>query len=282
MPKPKTRVVVNYENADRLLFSIRENGDKSLTVVRKTPMNHEDPTEGNIVIAHDKFSIHVSPESPGTTITRKVLLANGRTISSAQFINDSKSSLFCLMYSALSPELGGTRYVAKPRPRDATVRVGAFHRHDMATLIYHIVVCDLEQTIPSTPGHSIATIPFTRWKVGVLSCFLNLPATPFGREATPTTRPPKVDGVDDPQYAGLLESHGRDSMPADELKDVLLETNYRMSALLVKKLCDAIPEDKDRCHKLMNHRLYFHPDVRSLFAERLGAAPGQRAFIPGL
>jgi hypothetical protein len=284
MPKPKTRVVVNYENADRALFSVRENGDQSLTVIIKESTNYEDPKDGDIQIKRHKFSIHVSPSSPGTTISRALLLANGRTNTSAQFIKDSKESLFCLIFGTLSPDLGLDRYLAQPRARDRVIRIGTFHKSDLATLIYHIVVCDHQNALPFVPGHTLTVATFSKWKIGIFSTFLNLPCTGFGRFYSPATRPPKTDGVFDPDYPEhLLQSHGADSLPASDLKDLLLEMNNQLSARLMLKFCDALPDSqKEQRDLMMNHQFWFHPTVQSLFAARLGAAPGQIALAPSI
>lgn len=98
----------------------------------------------------------------------------------------------------------------------------------------------------------------------------------------PATRPSKTDGVDDPDFPEhFANSHGADSLPAESLKDLLLEQNNQMSAQLMIKFCNALPDDQQEQRDLMmNHQFWFHPNVDSLFAARLGVPPGQSLFIP--
>jgi hypothetical protein len=268
MAKPKTRVVANYENADRSLFSIRENGDQSLTVIFQHSLNDE-RTDGDTPIRHHKLSIHISPKSQGTTLLRTLLLADGRSVTSSQFIKDSKDSLFCIAFGRLCPQLNAEHYSSKPRARDSVVRIGTFHESDRATLIYHIVVSDHLQMMPFVAGHSIQVIEFAKWKIGIYSCYFNLPASPFGRDNILATRPQKVDGSIDPEFPqGLMESDGADSLTIEQLRLMLIRAVKilaRNQLLKIRSL--VVPELHDA---ISNHVPSFHPTVQSLLAERLG------------
>jgi hypothetical protein len=188
-----------------------------------------------------------------------------------------------LVYSNLCSDLGLDRYLAQPRARDQVLRTGTFHRSDYATLIYHIVVCDHKHILPFVQGHSLAVATFAKWRIAVYSTYLNVPATQFGRFCFPATRPPQTDGVLDPSYPEqLLNSHGTDSLPPDKLLDILLETDNLLAAQLMDRLYTTTPEDKrgewDDLTK--GHIFRFHPNIDSLFAERLGVPPGHTALGP--
>lgn len=202
-------------------------------------------------------------------------MADGRRITSAQFIKDSKESLFCVVYSILLPDLGESHYLSKPRARDPIARIGRFGRADMATLIYHIVVANHEVTMPFVPGHSIKVLEFTKWKIGVYSTYVNFPADLLGRFNVPTTRPSATNGVPNPGFpAEFGLSDGTDSLPAGKLSETLRYIDNLLSATTMLKRCSILPENQRS--PLMQHQFNFHPTVDSLFAERLGIPQGQR------
>jgi hypothetical protein len=278
----KIRVVVNYEGIDRALFSIRENrNNHDLTVVLHCARNYEDVGARNDVqVRRHKLSVHGSPDSQGTTITREFVLADERRLTSAQFIKNSKISLFCIVYSMLMPELSADHYRSKPRARDPVVRIGKFSRSDFATLIYHIVVARHGDLLPFVLGHACKPIEFKKWKIGVYSTFMDLPATPYGRFCAAATRAPKTDGVPDQGYPEeFLSSDGAESLPSDKLLEALMELDNQLSARTVLKLC-TLPttSDPDKT-ALMQHQFNFHPTTASLAAERIGVPRGQPAIF---
>lgn len=275
----KTRVVVNYKGIDCALFSIRENRNShDLTLALQCARNYEDVGAGrDVQVERHKLSVHVSPDSPGTTITREFILADKRRLTSAQFIKDSKESLFCVVYSMLMPDLSDGHYRSRPRARDPVVRIGKFLPTDSTTLIYHIVVARHGDLMPFVPGHSCKTIDFKVWKIGVYSTFLDLPATVFGRYLAPATRTPKTDGMPDEGYPPeFLSSEGADSLPTNKLPELLLELNNQMSAGVVVKICSLLTSESDKKY-LMNHQFHFHPSTTSLAAQRIGVPQGERA-----
>ncbi|WP_426406898.1 hypothetical protein [Bradyrhizobium ganzhouense] len=277
--EPKNRVVVGYEGIDRALFSVRQNRNSGdLTVLMQNSRNFEDEAAGskNIQILRHKLSIHGSPNSSGTTITREFCLADGRRITSAQFIRESKVSLFCLVYSMLLPDLGETHYLSKPRARDPIARIGQFSRADMATLIYHMVVANHDVLMPFVPGYSIKVLDFIKWKIGIYSTYVNFPADMFGHFNVPLTRPSETNGVPNPGFPEeFADSQGAESLPADKLGETLLAINNRLSAKTMIKRCSLLPASQRG--PLMQHQFMFHPNVNSLLGERLGLKQGERA-----
>ncbi|MET3911101.1 hypothetical protein ABID59_005463 [Bradyrhizobium sp. S3.3.6] len=276
--EPKTRVVVGYEGVDRALFSVRQNRNSGdLTILMQNARNFEDEEAGskNIEIRRHKLSIHGSPNSAGTTITREFCLADGRRITSAQFIKDSKESLFCLVYSMLLPDLGEAHYLSKPRARDSLARIGQFNRADMASLIYHIVVANHDVLMPFVLGHSILVLDFDRWKIGIYSTYVNFPADVFGHFNVPLTRPSATNGVPNSGFpAEFASSDGGESLPGDQLSGTLKYVDNLLSAKTMIKRCSLLLESQRA--PLMQHQFNFHPTVDSLFAERLGVPQGQR------
>lgn len=271
----KTRVVVGYEGVNRALFSVKENrNNKDLTVVFFNARNFEDEKAGlNVGINLHKLSIHGSPNSSGTTISRELILADGRRLTSSQFIKDSKDSLFTYVFGALMPELADDRYKSKPRAKDTVVRVGKFKRTDYATFVYHIVVANHGALVPYVHGHSCSEIDFERWKLAVYATYVNMPSSVIGRLVIPSTRTPKTDGVPDEVYPSeFLDSEGADSLEADKLSELLSQFDNEMSGLAVKGLAKFMKVDDPRT--LMPDQFWFHPTVDSLAAQRRGLPPG--------
>lgn len=274
MPKPKTRVSVRYDGKDRGLFSVRENGDQSLTIIFQTALNSEDEKTGTDVrIIQHKISVHVSPSSPGTTLLRTVNLAGGRTLSKAQYIKDSKTSLFCVAHSLLCPQLSADHYLLKARARDVVVRIGAFGASDSTSLIYHVVVADHAHPMPPLAGHSLSVLHFSRWNIGVYSTYLNIPSGPFGHAMHMTTSPPRENGVIDPEYTADMygAGGGTDSIALDQLAEYLLQTNNLLAFGLCRKIYPLLP-DAEKAN-FLERQYMFHPNVNSLFAERMGIPP---------
>ena len=95
----------------------------------------------------ERYSVHVSPDSPGTTIKRTARLETGRVMTTAMFVKDSKTELFAPLFARRCPDMKNPHYDSKPRPRDTIISTGEFDPAKGA-LTYVLFVAHAGRSLP--------------------------------------------------------------------------------------------------------------------------------------
>jgi len=261
--KPKTRFVVEFDGALRELLSVRELPDRSLVVLSRFEQWAVDLESGEETLREsERYSVHMSPQSTGTTLKRTVTLADGRAITSVYFVKDSKNSLLSHLYTKACPILSN-RYDLRIREKDALVKIGAFSRGDFTTFIFTVLVGDATRTFPNLRDHSLVTFAFGHFEIAIYSSYLNLPATDNSVTITGATAPKRVNGI----ATGVRTSDGKPSIDPTDLPSLVLDSQQLCAANLVVRMVEMLPADLGKL--LLDVPLWFYPDTTALAQGRL-------------
>jgi hypothetical protein len=177
----KTRVAVQTEHGLRELFSVREHKSKGdLYLITRCGTNHEDEIKGDISLIGERFTVHPSDESSGTTIKRTAPLADGRHLTTAAFVEGPKDQLFVPLWAQYAPKLDLQRYECTPRSKD-TVHVLADYNETGSTLLYFVFATSKTRVAPNYPDNAgqKLTIEFRCFNIVVYFAFINLGAMPW-------------------------------------------------------------------------------------------------------
>lgn len=187
----KTRFVVEMAGEQVELFAVQERNDGSLLLLPHRACRYTDPALG--LIKEEHLSVHLSPQSAGTTMKRTCTLKNGRQMTYSSFVSDSKTALLWPLFSATAPLF--TRGNLRRGSRDRIVTITRFH-HRSATLFYTVFVssCGFEHPPWRSPVNLIR-VSFEKFEIGVFYSFIQLPSLNTEEIQVPATSPRQVDGV---------------------------------------------------------------------------------------
>jgi len=220
----KTRFVVEMAGEQVELFSVQERADSSLIVFPHRACQYTDPALG--LIREEHLSVHLSANSPGTTIKRTCTLQNGRVMTYSSFVSDSKAALLWPLYSARAPRF--TKSNLRKRARDRIVTITRFH-HRSATLVYSIFVSSRGfEHSPALSSVNLLTGAFTRFEIGVFYSFMPLPSLPSEDIQVPATSPRQVDGV----VADRGKPQGQRSFELNEVEPFVTRTFVSLGELM--------------------------------------------------
>ncbi|MBR1157025.1 hypothetical protein [Bradyrhizobium sp. JYMT SZCCT0428] len=191
--KPKTRILVETQDGRRELFSIIErNGD--LGIFLRHAINHEDHIRGDVPIVTEKFSVHRSLHSAGTTIKRETRVSDGTLpITSASFITDSKTHFLFPIFGQYAPKLSPDRYSPVLRAKDQILNLTELNELT-STLVYSVFASTTDRVpppYPDTVGSSLS-IEFSTFRITIYFAFINLGAISAHDLAFVATSPEQV------------------------------------------------------------------------------------------
>lgn len=245
--KGKTRVVAQVDWRKRELFSVEERASGDLTIITRHEALHE--RNGNrddlVWIIADRFSVHRSPMSTldATTITHTRKTSDGRTLSSAALIKDSRSSLLWPAYAIRTADLRNARYDFDTSERDRTIVLTEYHP-ELATLAFVVWICNIDRSFADwSECQSKATeVCFTHFKIVIFHTFFHAPTLDISDRALISTAPRRADGI--PMTAGLPEpgqSYSSDQVPA-----VLMELYKGMVDRFVDRISTTLDPNDPR------------------------------------
>ncbi len=261
--QPKTRIIVSYEGKDRELFSVQELASGDLIIVARHEENFEDVRTGErSKMALERMTVHYSPESDGTTFMRHVILESGEKRTGSAFIRNSKNRLFAQLWSKLCPELND-RHVRRPRPRDTACCIGEFHRRDMTTLIYTVMISDSGTRAPDNCNNTLTSIPFSRFNVSIYSSYLNIPANTYCANVMRTSSAEWIGG----KPISTERNNGLAVVREDQLPAFLLDCQNRLTATVKQRRARTAPPDI--AEAIARYPTWFHPTPSDLALGRL-------------
>lgn len=239
----KTRFVVDMAGELVEFFSVQERADGSLIVFPHRACQYTDPALG--LIKEEHLSVHLSPNSPGTTIKRTCALQNGRVMTYSSFVSDSKAALLWPLYSATTPRFAKGNL--RKRAKDRIVTITRFN-HRSATLVYSIFVSSRGfDHSPAFSAVNLVTAAFARFEIGVFYSFMPLPSLPSEDIQVPGTSPRQVDGV----VADRGTPQGQRSFELTELEPFVTRTFVSLGELMH--------------FRLLQFRIELTPDILNMF-----------------
>lgn len=238
----------------KTLFSVAERGDKSLIIalrgfdnigkqgrlrdaLRYSPDNFQRPLRSRI-------SIHNSDRSSGLLVKLTHEFPKNSRREHPCFIKNAKHFLCHPLYASLSSDFIANRY-DPPRTKHLVHQLGASQNADAITFCYCIVAFDHKTEIPTYENISVTVQNFTRYRVAVYHCFVDLAPNHEGISIFPAT---EIGGVGD---------GGINSLDHLQLHKTIVEIFHTMLFLRLRSelsRCD----DSERFHTLManNGELY--------------------------
>ena len=171
----KTRFVIQAEGQLSELFSVRERTNGDLVVLgKKSNQIGSGIADKYWAVEELRMSIHVSPNSPGTTIVQHVRLANSYSRIYA-FVTPRDRQLTWLLFAALCQDLSAAHYETQSRQSDATVSLGAY-RPRFSALIYFVVLTSAGGIISPPHGFNVITSKFRVFDLHVIWAYLPAPS----------------------------------------------------------------------------------------------------------
>lgn len=230
MKKSKVRFGVSADWKPREIFSVREGGDKGLTIVRRTPRSlREGGTDFTFKEQH--LSIHNSERSvpKGTTITQKSRY-HGRTRSRAAFVENTSDYLFSPVYSATTGYMLPGTNLLTPRVKDIAVVFPHGFTQNATTIIYSVYVTLKGFRIPVLRQTSGVYRDFALYRLYVLYNFIPLPTPEVGISTFYRTSPQITDDVSE---GDPLDRAPRTSLRDDEFPSFHFTTVQRLANAVV-------------------------------------------------
>ncbi len=205
----KIRLTIEVNEVDRELFSVveRKSGDVMIFVKAAVDVSPGEGAEFQEV-KEQRFSVHVSPKSPGHTVKQTLRTARGQITTSALVMPRSLTarsaggiilkpkSQFCWpIFMVRPPSLENERYLSKPKPADRRISIGSFSPK-LANLVYMVIVTSPDiLDIPITRDRTnLQTLPFSRFNVHVMHGFSIAPTVGVGDFVTFATSQQRADG----------------------------------------------------------------------------------------
>jgi len=202
----KVRVTVNVAGAERGLLSILERESSGDLIIGFAFGGKFIYGANNSDILHEKYSIHVSPNSAEfTTLKYTLSLSNGDKTTTCALTDAVKmNSGFYGVFTAKSSDLADDRYLIPANDKAERIIIPSFPLN--FALLYSVLVGNCDALFGPHPGLSIADVKFTNFKIVILAQYIALPAHRLGNKLHSLTYPPSL--ADDP----ILQSQFREVM----------------------------------------------------------------------
>lgn len=208
----KTRLVANVNGSEAELISLQENQAGDVQVFIRSALNHE-ISGADMKTLQEKFSIHVTPTSPGTIIKKTTRLQGQTKVreTKASFVKDSKKSLLWFFYGRGCTSMRAPFYYPKFPADDTVVCIAPYVPADH-TLLYILVAQRAGEVAPELQNYRCDVFPFELFQVVVYTTFFNYPSIGRGTTIDSATSPLQIDDVPD----GPAFGHGAASIPLAE------------------------------------------------------------------
>jgi hypothetical protein len=193
--KAKTRLFVVANGVEREVLVARDRHADGIVFTAGHSKYFLGPEDQRIVIIEQHYSVHPANGGRDLVVTQKTKLENGDDISIASFVKGN-------VYHPLLFPIYGRRlpnFVESPplrhNARDRIFQIGAYDTAS-ANLIYSVFVTERDTPIKTGAyGPNTFAIVFERYKLVVLTGYLNLPSINEGDISLSITSPPVTNGV---------------------------------------------------------------------------------------
>lgn len=194
MSRARTRVVVTMEGKVRELFSVIERPSGDLVLLDRPGLNFETKNELDTPIIDQKFSIHVSPLSPGTTIKFHMRLSNGSNHTTALFVHGPKNRLISHVFSRAWGDVSNEKWDHAPKNKDDVINIGNIPSTytNFITSIFVMAKNITPYSIEHAPHFSIN---FSRFIIVIYTTFVNLPSPPAHQSIYSASSPLQINGI---------------------------------------------------------------------------------------
>lgn len=214
----RVRFMVSYGEHLAELISAQDSPSGDLQIFVRRSTNLELGGRQEMQIEHEKFTVHLSPSSHGTTVTKTV--EGDMKLRAASFVKNSKERLFWVLHGRACPDLTDKRYRKKPSKSDEIITVSA-SLDDARSFSYFIVVQLAGQPFQEIEGFARHSKAFAHFALGIYSTYLPVPSTFLGATVDPSTSDHTLDGVA-VQNLGL-SGEGADSYEEHQIEGRLIE-----------------------------------------------------------
>lgn len=220
----KKRFLAIVDAKPRQLFSVTEMASGDLTIALRGGVNYEQ-VDGDVPIVENRISVHVSPDSSGTTIMKTLLLANGRRHRSAIFTRPPKADLRQFIISMACSDLRSNLYDVVVPQRDEA-RIVSMDVPTHSTLVFHMFVGSKHQTFPHDPACNLSLDRFRKFTLAVYSNHMNIPAGSTNQALSIATTPLEINGV---QTSARTTGLGVNSLTSADIPKVIWQSNNYVS-----------------------------------------------------
>lgn len=157
--------------------------------------NTEPGSSENPEILHQKYSVHMSPNSPEfSTIVHTLWLSDGRKLLSRALTDAVKSKKgFFHIFSRRCSDLSPARYDVPES--DGAQRLELASVIENFTLIYSVFVGHSSSTFGPQPNTSVIEFAFSEFKIIVLSAYIPLPPHHTGYFLHNLTFRPEIEDI---------------------------------------------------------------------------------------
>lgn len=189
MPNRKIRVSVKSFGEYRAILSIEERKNGDLIICPARSDNYEIGTH-NIQKKQEKFSVHVSPSSPGYTIRQSIELSNGKIGRAHQFFEKGGCDAHAVVYGTTCPNLNLDKYLLRENNNEEILLL---HDRDISrcTMFYFVIISDNIINNLSNPNFDSVGTNFSIFSVWIYSGYFLLPPLHNANKITPMTSLPK-------------------------------------------------------------------------------------------
>lgn len=184
----RKRFVVPTPDGPHELFSALQVKSGDVQVFIRSSLNLE--AKSFEAISHEKFSIHRSPDSSGTTIVKTLSIAS--SLRASAFIEDSSVDLCWLFYARACPDIRNERYHLKIREKDKLIEIAAAPTTEHS-LFFFLFAQRKTGSLANIDGFLLHVEEFDHFNLGVYTTYVDIPPSPVSYQVDITTSNARLD-----------------------------------------------------------------------------------------
>lgn len=231
--KAKVRFTVIVDGIEAELFSVRDRGGLGILLSSNVPETFVEGDRRSYFV-EQHYSVH-NTKGIDTTFTQHTLTVYGEELKQVAYIHNTTEHLLWPVYGK---RIGRNKAIEKHavnRNKDILHRIGRYETRS-ACLFYCVYVCNPDYQSRWIAGDivKIKTAIAGRYRITVLSTFLNMPSIGQGWTVGISTSTPRRNGVIDNEHIQIQ----RESIPAGEI----LQNFWMLIGFLRNNLLDRLNE----------------------------------------
>lgn len=209
----RKRFVVPTPDGPHELFSALQVKSGDVQVFVRSALNFE--ARSFETISHEKFSIHRSPASSGTTIVKTLNIAS--SLRASAFIEDSSVDLCWLFYARACPDIRNERYRLKVREKDEVIEIAEAPTAEHS-LFFFLLAQRKTGNLENIDGFRLYVKEFEHFNLGVYTTYVDIPTSPMSYQVDITTSNARLDQ----QPMSSLPEGGAVSLPLKRVAETVL------------------------------------------------------------
>lgn len=194
--RKKTRVGIETLHSQAELFSVHERPSGDLIILIKRNNFHIVDEGFTVPLLEERLTVHVSPCSPGHTITRKVILENGNHRLDRNIVLYKDGAMRWPLFGKRPAFLDAPVFAMRNRPCDVVVDIGRFDPRYNNLIFVLIVKSKMTEMIMPWGGWNAGKIAFAQFDLVLMWAFAPITSLEQGDTVYPQLDEDRVESMD--------------------------------------------------------------------------------------